>query len=272
MDGLLGEMIPVWSILLLINTLHNADCQTGIKDIETDSVDLILTDPPYGSTSLKLDKGADEFDWASFSMDLQRVLKPNGWFFMFTNVSLGVKVYPHWQFRFDYICVKTAPVYQHGKVVKPRTQHELLWAFCQPELTKMHDLYMDKKALETWGLPYMNIQHIKSQSEFSKQCKIVKVGAAKTNTGYREGTTLLTFTPKAHQHKGQRTPHPTQKPLNICKTIVNAYCPPEGMVLDPFAGSGTTLHAAKIANRNAVGFELNPTYYKMASDRLASTL
>jgi len=62
--------------------------------------------------------------------------------------------------------------------------------------------------------------------------------------------------------------HPTQKPLELMKWIVHTYSRPGDLILDPFAGSGTTLVAAKQLGRKYLGIELNPDYVKIAEDRL----
>lgn len=63
--------------------------------------------------------------------------------------------------------------------------------------------------------------------------------------------------------------HPTPKPLALMEYLVRASCPPNGTVFDPFAGSGTTLLAAKNAGRRAIGVELNPDYCDQIIPRLA---
>lgn len=61
--------------------------------------------------------------------------------------------------------------------------------------------------------------------------------------------------------------HPTQKPVILCNSIIQDYLP-EGIVFDPFAGSGSTLVAAKQLNRNYIGCEISPEYCKIAEERL----
>jgi adenine-specific DNA-methyltransferase len=63
--------------------------------------------------------------------------------------------------------------------------------------------------------------------------------------------------------------HPTQKPLSVLLPLVEAFSPALGTVLDPFAGSGSSLLAAKTLGRAYVGVELDPTYHGIASRRLA---
>ena len=66
----------------------------------------------------------------------------------------------------------------------------------------------------------------------------------------------------------ERTKHPTQKPLSITKEIIKRHCRKNGIVLDPFMGSGTVAVACKELDRNYIGIELNPDYVKIAEERL----
>ena len=62
--------------------------------------------------------------------------------------------------------------------------------------------------------------------------------------------------------------HPTQKPLEVLIPLIEAFCPKDGLVLDPFAGSGSTLEAAKLLGRKWLGVELDATYFQIARRRL----
>lgn len=65
--------------------------------------------------------------------------------------------------------------------------------------------------------------------------------------------------------------HPTQKPLSALLPLVETFSSPGDMVLDPFAGSGSTLVAAHRLSRDYLGIELNAGYYKLACERLRRT-
>ncbi|MBW8059844.1 MAG: site-specific DNA-methyltransferase [Solirubrobacterales bacterium] len=66
-----------------------------------------------------------------------------------------------------------------------------------------------------------------------------------------------------------RNPHPTVKPLELMRWLVRLVCPPGGLVLDPFCGSGTTGAAAAIEGRRFCGIELEPAYIEIAAARIA---
>ncbi len=65
-----------------------------------------------------------------------------------------------------------------------------------------------------------------------------------------------------------RNPHPTVKPLELMRWLVRLLCPPGGLVLDPFCGSGTTGAAATIEGRRFIGIELDPTYVEISAARI----
>ena len=65
--------------------------------------------------------------------------------------------------------------------------------------------------------------------------------------------------------------HPTQKPVSALMPLIDAFCPPGGIVLDPFAGSGSTLVAAKRLDRRYIGVELDAEHHRTATARLAAS-
>jgi site-specific DNA-methyltransferase (adenine-specific) len=62
--------------------------------------------------------------------------------------------------------------------------------------------------------------------------------------------------------------HPTQKPLSALSPLVETLSPANGIVLDPFAGSGSSCEAAKLAGRQYIGIEIDPQYHTLAQERL----
>jgi len=64
--------------------------------------------------------------------------------------------------------------------------------------------------------------------------------------------------------------HPTVKPVKLMAYLIELGCPSDGVVLDPFVGSGTTCLAAQKLGRHWIGIEINPEYYEIARRRIAS--
>jgi len=71
---------------------------------------------------------------------------------------------------------------------------------------------------------------------------------------------------------GGRNIHPTIKPIKLMAYLIELGCPPNGIVLDPFVGSGTTCIAAKMLGRKWIGIEINPNYVAIAKKRLEPLL
>ena len=65
------------------------------------------------------------------------------------------------------------------------------------------------------------------------------------------------------------TIHPTEKPVGILDPLITYACPLGGLVVDPFAGSGSTLDAARCSGRRAVGIEADERYIELAARRLS---
>jgi site-specific DNA-methyltransferase (adenine-specific) len=94
------------------------------------------------------------------------------------------------------------------------------------------------------------------------------IGAKWLEVGYNPKD--LWSVSRLHKEHPERADHPTQKPLEIIERMLKASCPPGGVVLDLFMGSGTTALAAKRCGRDFVGFELNPDYCAIIEQRLAA--
>ena len=86
--------------------------------------------------------------------------------------------------------------------------------------------------------------------------------------GLKKATDVLDV-PSINNMARERTGWPDQKPVALLDLLVRACCPPGGLVVDPFCGSGTTLVAAKAAGRRAVGIDRHPDAVRIARDRLA---
>lgn len=93
-----------------------------------------------------------------------------------------------------------------------------------------------------------------------------------TYTPHEVGPMAGTVIESARNKPAEAVGHPTQKPLAVMEYLVLLACPPGGLVLDPFCGSGTTLHAALKHGRRALGFDVDEAYVEMARRRIAGPL
>ncbi|MHA1868724.1 MAG: DNA-methyltransferase [Candidatus Heimdallarchaeaceae archaeon] len=224
-----------------INKIYQGDCLELMKEIEDKSIDLILTDPPYGI-------GYDEWDIlnTSFLKGCKRILKPNGQVFVFCGWSNVISVLKRGK---DFFILKDWIIYdrQKGRGTKKSlvsTREDILWFINSEEYTFNKD-----KAYSTI------VKKTKGMGEKNKR---------KT----RALTNVWTDVPPIVPWAKERTKHPTQKPEFLFKRILEVFSNEGDIVLDPFIGSGTTAVACKQLGRNFIGFEINKDYVKIANKRL----
>ncbi|MCF8542460.1 MAG: site-specific DNA-methyltransferase, partial [Candidatus Nanopelagicales bacterium] len=99
--------------------------------------------------------------------------------------------------------------------------------------------------------------------------------AAALNQRFEEMPARFFYCPKANNHERPRegdTAHPTVKPLDLMRYLVKLVTPPGGTVLEPFAGSGTTLEACIVEGRNVIGIELTDDYLPLIRQRITKPI
>ncbi|MGV8892836.1 MAG: DNA-methyltransferase [Burkholderiaceae bacterium] len=235
---------------------------TGLARIPDGSIDLIVADPPYGlgkdygNDSDKLD-AAGYLAWSTQWIDaVLPKLKAKGSLYLFLTWRNAPEIFVMLKQRMTMV-------------------NEIIWDRRVPSMggstrsfTSVHDTigffamekgyYFDLDAIR---IPYdAETKKARSRSIF--------VGAKWLELGYNPKD--LWSVSRLHREHPERADHPTQKPLEIVERIIRASCPPDGVVLDPFMGSGTTAVAARRCGRNFAGFELNPEYCDIIDKRLAA--
>ncbi|TSC95030.1 MAG: putative adenine-specific DNA-methyltransferase [Parcubacteria group bacterium Licking1014_1] len=243
-----------------INKIYNEDCFRGIGKIEDGSIDLILTDPPYclgkdygNDSDMKNPK--DYLEWTYKWIDLViPKLKESGSMYLFLSWQYSPEI-------FSYI--KT----------KMRMINEIIWDRRVPSMggstrrfTSVHDnigVFVKKNDY------YFDIDEVRiSYDEKTKKARSrsIFVGAKWLEVGYNPKDVWSHS--RLHKQDPEREKHPTQKPLAIIDRIVKASSPQNGIVFDPFMGSGTTAISCIRNNRKYTGFEINKNYYDMIQKRI----
>lgn len=232
------------------------DCLELYKNIEPKSIDLILTDLPYGTTACKWDT-IIPFDklWEMVNY----LLKPNGAFITTASqpfTSALVMSNPK-MFKYEWIWDKHIPRNFINAKIMPMQKHENVLVFGKDKL-----IYNPQMTLRDKPVTVKN---------YSKK---LKDSSYKLNT---DGSNLKSYT---YTHKNPDTiilncweanagkTHPTQKPVKLMEYLIKTYSN-EGMtIFDPCMGSGTTGVACKNLNRNFIGIEKDEAYFKIAEKRI----
>ena len=239
------------------------------------SLDMVLMDPPWMNTTLDMEDGLDVHSFRNLLVLMRDKLKPTGWLFCFGGIRLQQHILPLFEHKFEYVWIKPTPVMATHTTVRPSYQHEPIHAYHHPDLKQPKDLFFDREALRTRGhgnYPARKFARNKV-TEYRAQQRVAIAGEVKgVQDGTRGPTSLLHFRAKQQLQPHERTDHPTQKPIALLETLVRGYCPPDGLVCDPFLGSGTTAIAARAAGRRFVGWELDPKWHALAVSRCSDPL
>ena len=242
----------------MINLLHG-DCLELMRTIESGSVDLILTDPPYGTTACKWDS---VIPFEPMWEQLNRIIKPNGAIVLFGSepFSSALRMSNIKNYKYDWVWDKlSATNFVHAKN-KPMKQHENISIFSLG--TTIHK-GQSKNRMEYYPQELILINKkrkktINSDISFSKRPSH-KDEFITTHTNYPK--TILSY-------KRDKGFHPTRKPVALLEYLIKTYTLENETVLDFTMGSGSTGVACKNLNRRFIGIEKDNKYFEIAKDRL----
>ncbi len=233
--------------------LYQGDCLEVMKNIPDKSVDLVLTDPPYGTTACKWDSVIPlEPMWK----ELKRIIKPNGAIVLFCSepftsllICSNLKSF---KYRMDWN--KKIPSGMSYARFRPMQQTEDIAVFTSKgEPTK----YNPQNVLRDKPIKSGGTKHSESAPIAVKDVNFKKT------YDYKNPVTLLEF------DKVRRgSVHPTQKPVPLMEYLIKTYSNEGDVVLDFCAGSGTTGVACVNTARNFIGIEKDEGYFKIAKERI----
>lgn len=214
------------------------------------SVDCILCDLPYGTTTCAWDSVIPfEPMWAAF----KRVIKPRGAIVLTASqpfTSALVMSNPKW-FRYEWVWNKKLPVNFLNANSQPLKIHESVLVFSEAQSN--YYPIMRKGVYRAKNFPD------KTKGVYGARGNILKY-----NDDYFP-VSLLEY----HNANQSEKEHPTQKPVDLFRYLIRTYTQPGELILDPCAGSGTTALAAREEQRHFICGDSSPEYVTIAQKRLA---
>lgn len=232
------------------NKIYNMDCLDGMAAIESETVDMILCDLPYGITDCKWDT-VIPYDklWGQY----ERIIKPNGAILLTAAQPFTTRlIHSNLRlFRYCWYWLKNKTTGFPFAKIQPLRCIEEICVFYR-------------------HTPIYNPQGLKALENPITRCKPEQYDAVyHTDTLNKKHTSYYTNYPRqVLQFACERGLHPTQKPVKLFEYLIRTYTNPGDLVLDNCIGSGTTAVACINTKRNFIGFETDQQYYTTAVTRI----
>lgn len=229
--------------------LMQGDCLERMKEIESGSVDMILTDPPYGTTACKWDSIIPlEPMWEQ----LKRIIKPNGAIAMTASQPFT-----------SVLITSNLENYKHQWVWNKNNSAGFATAKIRPFAICEDVLVFSGNGERVNYYPQMRTGKMRKKGGYSTSENYgIKPTVKMCDQYYPKNLIEIS---NASQ-KGKT--HPTQKPVALMEYLIKTYTNEGDTVLDFTMGSGTTGVAAKNLNRGFIGIELDQGYFDIAKERI----
>lgn len=220
-----------------LNKIYNMDCLKGMREMPDNCVDLVVTDPPYVIET----SGAGIYKQA----DKQYVKELNDMKDGFSTEVLDELCRIMKKINIYFFCSQKQiiPLLDHFVKGKKRNWNLLTWHKTNPV-----PACGNKYLTDTEFILFFREKGVKIYGTF--------------NTKFTYYVTPL------NQIDKKKYGHPTIKPINIVKNLIVNSSLENGIVFDPFMGSGTTAVSAIECERNFIGYELDPDYYEICNQRI----
>lgn len=251
--------------MLAFNQVYQGNVLELIHHIESDSIDLIVCDGPYGVTSYEWDKipNIQEYNLQLIKL-FARVLKPGGALYLFGKDDCidFIDYRPYLKLNRKIVW------YQPSRLAQGRNNY-----------TNNYDLiiYFSKGKAKTFNLDAIRVPQL-VELEHRLRCErvpSVKKGPYSKTKFNEQGKNpgdvwgdIKQLTYKSKELISRDLLHTIQKPEKLIERIVKASSNEGDLVLDPFSGVGTTFAVCQKLNRNFIGFEINPEYIDITNKRI----
>jgi site-specific DNA-methyltransferase (adenine-specific) len=234
--------------------LMHGDCLELMKQIPDNSIDMVLTDPPYGTTACKWDT---VIDFEPMWEQLKRITKDNGAICLFGSepFSSALRMSNIKMFKYDWVWEKPQPSNSPQAKRRPLNYQEIISVFYKKQCAYY--------PIKTKGKP----NHGGNKGRIGKSCNLgFSIGDSDVDkSGMKYPRQIIRF-----NQKRQFKVHPTQKPVALLEYLIKTYTLENETVLDFTMGSGSTGVACKNLNRKFIGIEKDDKYFNIAKERILS--
>lgn len=254
--------------------LVQGDCLEKMKDIPNGSIDMILCDLPYGTTYCEFDgvlKNMDKYskksiiDLALLWPHYNRIIKKDGAIVLFgsqpfTTVLIASNYH---MYKYSWVWEKNKAGNHVAVKFQPLKVHEDIIVFSHAGVNTGAMIPIKYYPQDVIWKTETKTRKNDIKKEGSFRYNSLKAGNyAISGTNYP--VSILSYDIPS----GKERFHPTQKPLDLCEYLIKTYTNEGETILDNCMGSGTTGVACKNLNRNFIGIELDPEYFKIAEKRI----
>lgn len=241
-------------------TLYHGDCLERMREIPDASVDLILADPPYGTTACAWDA---VIPFAPMWAEYKRIAKPNAAIVLTATqpFSSALVASNYEAFKYEWIYEKTNPKGFLSAKRRPLTAHESVLVFCYgtPPFNP-----------QKWTLPeYLRVKRKHATAKTAGECYGGRELKRWDDDGSRYPTSVIGFSNRVGREGNY---HPTQKPLALMEYLILTYSEQGATVLDNCMGSATTGMACRTLERRFIGMEKDAEHFATAQRRLAGPM
>jgi site-specific DNA-methyltransferase (adenine-specific) len=240
-----------------LNKTHQMDCLDGMKLLPDKSIDMILSDLPYGTTDVKWDSVIDlEELWSAY----KRIIKPGGAIVLtasqpFTSILVMSNI--KW-FKVEWVWEKNAGSNFGTVKYQPMKEHESVLVFGKGKVT--YNPIMQERAES-------GKQRTKHLVNYKSGAEVYEKGNLKNEVRDNK-LSELRYPRSIQKFNRERGLHPTQKPVALFEYLIKTYSNEGDVILDNCMGSGTTGVAALRTKRSFIGFERESKYVKIANQRI----
>ena len=244
-------------------TIKRGDCLELMKEIPAGSVDMILTDLPYGITDYKYET---KIDLGEFWKEARRLMKATGTAAMFASSTFAAKLICSNidEFKYEWVWVRNNITgFAHAKNC-PMRQHEQILIF-SGGVIQHKNLTARRMTYNPQGLI-----PCKGGSRFQRITCNMYGGRRKLSEPHEHNQEFTNYPRDVIYFDSPNSrDHPSQKPVSLLEYLIKTYTNAGETVLDATMGSGSTGVAAINTGRKFIGFELDEQYFKIAQNRLS---